>query len=221
MTEEAYLTALATSLGTTYEPLDRFTRADCPLDDKQLIQAAAAGLLPLNVNGRTVWIVAPRCQTARRLANPRSSASGLLESFRLTSSDRLWRFIARYTQGTLGGQAANGLRRAHPLLSNRSRAAVTGAGAAVLAVLAVTALALVPAATIGAFAAVLSAIFLAAAALRLSSALYPHRAPTRPLRIDDRELPIYTIVCALYREERVVGNLVAAIRALDYPDRKA
>jgi cellulose synthase/poly-beta-1,6-N-acetylglucosamine synthase-like glycosyltransferase len=30
-------------------------------------------------------------------------------------------------------------------------------------------------------------------------------------------LPIYTIICALYREAPVVENLVAAIRALDYP----
>jgi hypothetical protein len=37
ITEEAYLTALAAFLGTSYERLD----------DKQLIQAAAAGLLPL------------------------------------------------------------------------------------------------------------------------------------------------------------------------------
>jgi hypothetical protein len=47
ITEEAYLTALAAFLGTSYERLDRIPRGDCPLDDKQLIQAAAAGLLPL------------------------------------------------------------------------------------------------------------------------------------------------------------------------------
>ena len=40
------------------------------------------------------------------------------------------------------------------------------------------------------------------------------------IRIDDDKLPIYTIICALYREANVVGNLVAAIRALDYPAEK-
>ena len=60
-------------------------------------------------------------------------------------------------------------------------------------------------------------IFLAAAALRLSSALSKQPAPERPFRDSDRELPIYTIICALYREEKVVNKLVAAIRALDYP----
>ncbi len=37
MTEDAYLTVLAASLGTSYEPLERVARADCPLDDDQLI----------------------------------------------------------------------------------------------------------------------------------------------------------------------------------------
>ena len=69
MTEDAYLTALAASLGTSYEPLDRIARADCPLDDDQLIQAAAAGLLPLRDAGGITWIIAPRRLTARRLAS--------------------------------------------------------------------------------------------------------------------------------------------------------
>ena len=47
ITEEAYLTALAASLGTPYDTLGRLARADCPLDDDQLIQAAATGLLPV------------------------------------------------------------------------------------------------------------------------------------------------------------------------------
>jgi len=47
MTEEGYLTALATWLGTFFDPLENVSRAQCPLSDDQLIQAAAAGLLPL------------------------------------------------------------------------------------------------------------------------------------------------------------------------------
>ena len=68
--------------------------------------------------------------------------------------------------------------------------------------------------TLGMF---LCAIFLAAAALRLWSALCAHPVPRRPIRIDDDKLPIYTIICALYREASVVGDLVTSIRALDYP----
>jgi len=75
ITEEAYLTALAAFLGTSYERLD----------DKQLIQAAAAGLLPLREGSEIVWIIAPRCLTARRLAEPRQVRPQCLRSFRLTS----------------------------------------------------------------------------------------------------------------------------------------
>jgi glycosyltransferase XagB len=84
MTEDAYLTVLAASLGTSYEPLERISRADCPLDDDQLVQAAAAGLLPVCEAGEIVWITAPRCLTARRLAS--QSQPAWLQSFRLTSS---------------------------------------------------------------------------------------------------------------------------------------
>ncbi|HTC37742.1 MAG TPA: hypothetical protein VK693_02270, partial [Steroidobacteraceae bacterium] len=47
ITEEGYLTALATALGTSFEPLENVSRVHCPLSDDQLIEAAAAGLLPL------------------------------------------------------------------------------------------------------------------------------------------------------------------------------
>lgn len=68
MTEEGYLTALATSLGTFFDPLEDVSRADCPLSDDQLIQAAANGLLPLLDGDELCWIIAPRCLTARNLA---------------------------------------------------------------------------------------------------------------------------------------------------------
>jgi len=60
-------------------------------------------------------------------------------------------------------------------------------------------------------------IFLAAAALRLVSVAFAPRTPDRSARIDDRKLPIYTIICALYREAAIVKDFVAAIRTLDYP----
>jgi hypothetical protein len=117
MTGDAYLTVLAASLGTSYEPLDRISRADCPLDDDQLIQAAA-GLLPLREASGITWIIAPRCLTARRLA---SHPPRWLQPFRLTSSERLLGFVTRHTQKALGRRAADGLRRSRPLFSNAPR----------------------------------------------------------------------------------------------------
>ena len=221
ITEEAYLHALASSLGTSYDRLDTLERADCPLSDDELIRAAAAGLLPIREAGRIVWIIAPSCLAAHRLAEPHQRLRLRIGSFRLTSCDRLWRFIARHAQSTLGRRAAYDLRRAQPLFSNAPRLrSGMSAAVATVAILVMTALALIPAVTVGAFAAVLCTIFLGAAALRLSSALYKRPVPKRPLQHDDHELPIYTIICALYREEKVVGQLVAALRALNYPIEK-
>ncbi len=219
MTEEAYLTALAASLGTSYEPLDRVSRADCPLDDNQLIQAAAAGLLPLREAGEIIWVIAPRCLTARRLAS--QSRPAWLQSFRLTSSERLLRFVARHTRKALGRRAADGLRRSRPLLSNAPRRQGAGRIATLaLAILAVAMLSLASAAAIETLAALLCTVFLGAAALRLASVAFAREAPRRSPRRGDHTLPIYTIICPLYREANVVDGLVAAIRSLDYPPEK-
>lgn len=220
ITEEAYLSVLASSLGTSYEPLDDVSRADCPLDDNQLIQAAAAGLLPLREAGKIVWVVAPRRLTARRLADPRRPPRWL-DSFRLTSSERLSRFVARHTPSALGRQAADGLRLTQPLLSNAPRPrAWNYVISSALVLCALTGLAVLPAATIEALGGLLCAIFLTAAALRLWSALYAPRASLQLAHIADDKLPIYTIICALYREANVVGDLVDALLALDYPIEK-
>ena len=63
-------------------------------------------------------------------------------------------------------------------------------------------------------AALLCTIFLAAAAMRLLSVACAPREADDPARAGDYELPIYTIICPLYREADVVDNLVAAIRSL-------
>ena len=218
MTEEAYLTALASSLGSSYERFDGVSRADCPLDDDRLIEAAAAGLLPLRQGHGLVWIIAPRGLTARRLADPRQPRPQWLRSFRLTSADRLRQFAVRHGQRALGQRAADSLRLTRPLFSNAPPAhGRRGIKAIALVMLAFTFFAAAPIAVIEALGGLLCVLFLAAAMLRLLSACFTDDAPARPTCLDDAKLPIYTIVCALYREAAVVDDLVAAIRQLDYP----
>jgi len=222
MTEEAYLRALAASLDTTFEPLSSVARGDCPLDDDQLLQAAAAGLLPLVRDGVLTWVIAPRCLTARRLANAQPLPPPV-RSFRLTSSEHLWRFVATHAQEALGARASEELRRSQPDFSNapRPRSPDRFLLIAALTLLIVGVAALAPAAAIDALATALCVVFLGAAALRLVSvavARAPASAP--PVRLRDDALPVYTVICPLYREASVVGSLVAAIRALDYPREK-
>jgi glycosyltransferase XagB len=219
ITEQAYVTALARSLGTAYERFEGVTRADCPLDDNQLLQAAAAGLLPLRRGRDLVWIIAPRNLTARRLTNPRSAWSRRLRPFRLTSADHLQHFVMRHSVRTLGHRATNTLHMAHPLMSNAPNG---GRGLRAMAIMLLLAVffALAPAAMIATLSAACCAIFLAAALLRLLSACFTDAAAPCEAQMDDARLPIYTVICALYREARVVRDLVAGIRALDYPPEK-
>ena len=213
MTEEAYLTALASSLGTSYEHLDGVSRNDCPLDDDRLIDAVAAGLLPLRQGRDLVWIVAPRGLTARRLADPHQPRPAWLRSFRLTSTDRLRHFVLRHSQPALGQRAADGLRLSRPLFSNAPRAKNGRRSRALAAVMLAFAFsAVVPIAAIEALSALLCALFLAAAMLRLLSTCFAGGAPLRPAHGDDAKLPIYTVICALYHEAAMVDDLVAAIR---------
>ena len=218
--EEAYLKALAASLGTSYWPLEQVAREDCPLDDVKLIQASTTGLLPLRRDGRTVWIIAPHGLIARHLAEAQRRADGQIEPYGLSSSEQLCQFIARYTPRSLGRRAANGLSRTQPLMSNAPRPRVWKSIMTVFLIAGVLGLPLVSPAAINTLGMLLCAVFLAAAALRLWSALFPPPAPRRPIRIGDNQLPTYTIICALYREASVVGDLVASIRALDYPIEK-
>jgi len=221
MTEEGYLTALATSLGTFFDPLDNISRAACPLSDDQLIQAAAAGLLPLHNGDELTWIIAPRCLTSRNLAGLGSSTSQWPRSFRLTSPERLSRFAARHAQAALGRRAASELQRSRPLFSNAPRAGGPDwIAIAALAALGGAVFAAAPDAAIKAIAASCCAAFLAAGALRLLCAARAGPPPSRRPRIADHELPVYSIICPLYREAKVVRRLVAAVRGLDYPLEK-
>lgn len=60
------------------------------------------------------------------------------------------------------------------------------------------------------------AAFAAAAVVRFGAALVPRRIPTAPA-LADEALPAYTLICPLYREAAVVGELMTALEQLDYP----
>ena len=221
ITEEAYVTALAASLGTTYERFAGVSRSDCPLDDNQLIKAAAAGLLPLRQGRELTWIIVPRGMIARRLADPRQELPKWLRSYRLTSADRLRHFVTRHAGRALGRHATDALRASRPLFSNAPR--TQGRRVAATVALVTTAFAflnLAPLAAIEGLSGLFCALFLAGAILRIISICFSGPIEHQPTSGADAALPTYTVICALYREASVVGQLVGAIRALDYPPEK-
>ncbi len=118
LTEETYMRALAQSLGMAFEPLETPPRAACPVSDERLIQASAAGLLPLMIReGELALVVAPRGVAARRLCTAANGSPELRRRIRLTTAERLARFIDRNAAAPLGRRAAFGLLTRRPDLS--------------------------------------------------------------------------------------------------------
>jgi cellulose synthase/poly-beta-1,6-N-acetylglucosamine synthase-like glycosyltransferase len=222
MDEESYVCAFARSLALPFESLgENITRVQCPLSDDELIGACAAGLLPLRIQGELTFVVAPRGTTARRMAFQRGPDPRLPGRIRLTTAARLDQFVLRHAAQTLGERAANKLRNEMPDLS---------AGPAQRWRTLIPAFVVAPF-VIGAFIAepgpitlgcqiVLALIFLGWVLLRIAGALIHPRSNSRHARVPDTDLPIYTIMVALYREVAAVDGLVAALNAIDYPMEK-
>ena len=81
-------------------------------------------------------------------------------------------------------------------------------------------------ASLRAFSLALTLIFLPAIALRVFAACMLSRgrrgdAGTAPARIEDAELPVYTLLVPLYREANMLAGLTRALSRLDYPAAKA
>ena len=209
--EEAYLTELARQLGVVFEPLDDKPRESCPLSDERMLEAAGVGMLPLAVDGNIKVVVAPRELTVRSLFDAMGRGSNLAHRIRITSNQRLSRFIADRARNAIGHRAAEALRAEHPELSagtgrRRSVAiAILVAATALFALIAsgVTALAVEV---------VLGLIFLAWTALRLLGSLSLRSVRRAPKPVEDHRLPIYTVAIALYREAAAATELVAALR---------
>lgn len=218
--EEAYLQALGRQLGIAFEPLDGSPRARCPLDDKALLGKAATGLLPFcdGDGAPVVIVVSPRGTAARGLIRLIAENPASAMRFRLTTTDRLNRFVMHAARDALIANATHDLMQRWPMLSARSRYRRRAllSMAAVLAPLLAAAI-LAPVAMLTTLELLLSAVFLAWLALRLTGAFIRVRLPPPRRDVPDSSLPVYTVIAALYREATSVSGLLTAIERLDYP----
>jgi cellulose synthase/poly-beta-1,6-N-acetylglucosamine synthase-like glycosyltransferase len=145
----------------------------------------------------------------------------LRKRLRITSTARLSRFVAEHAGTALGRQAAEGLRIRSPWLS-AAMASPTLRWPWWPPLLAAT-LALsftLPDATLLAVSSLFSGLFLAWIFARLLGALVRPLTPSRTRRRADADLPMYTVMAAIYREAACVPDLVKAIDQLDWPAEK-
>jgi len=216
--EDDYLHALGHGLAVPFETLDAIPRALCPLSDERLIEAAAGGVLPLMLDGELRLVVAPRGVGAGRLAALIVEQPALAARFRFTSGERLTRFIMRYAGAALTVRASERLHRAWPQFSAlRTHRDAKVLPSAAVALVMLGAFLFAPAATTLSFEVMLAAVFLAWLALRLTGVFVGAPRRRRPPRTPDRDLPVYSLIVALYREAASIDDLLAALERLDYP----
>jgi cellulose synthase/poly-beta-1,6-N-acetylglucosamine synthase-like glycosyltransferase len=221
--EAAYLQRLAFYTGIAIENFSKINRADVPLCDRQLLQAAGLGLIALGREERPIWTVAPRRLAARMLCRFVAEHPDLIERLRLASSSRLQQFLLHQTDDVLGRAAADGLRNRFPKMSAASVAgprwrrdlqrlkAPCGIAALML---------LPPIVALDAWSVLLALWFLAFIGLRLWASFTPRLPQPELRRLPDHRLPVYTVIAALYREAKSVAALLQAIGEFDYPREK-
>jgi glycosyltransferase XagB len=211
--EEAYYRALARHLGCQYYGgTPRFAHG---FDAMKGLRCGVAPLDPRGKGPRAV--IAPRAQFVPLLIEATQSGRIRSGAFALTSPQRFAGLVrAHHGEAVLDAALAR--------LPDRFAARRGMTGPQVAAVGAVAAAAWVlGVASFDALQAVAWAAlwltFSAAVVLRSIAAIASNVEVHQPALTND-ELPVYTVVIALYQETEVVRDLVKAIDALDYPKSK-
>ena len=221
VSDETYYRLLARHLGVPYleEPLPLLLdRADCGA-------ASAAGAARLAPNRRRLHLVlAPRGEALRRLLADHGAGDIARYDFAVSTPPRLDALLRRHDRAGFTGRAASGLADWNAALSARGGATRHQQAIGLVAAVAILiAFMRVPAAAGPAVSLLVALLFTAAVAHRLvavAASRPPAVRATPKERQPDRDLPVYTVIVPLFREARVLPQLVRNIDALDYPPAK-
>jgi len=224
--EASYLLHLAAHTGVRIDtPSDTF-RSDIPLPSEHFPRVVQHGLLPLRRDGEYLLGIAPRILTARWLSRFAFKSPDVVKRLRLLPTAQLNQALIARAHASLAYAASEGLNQRFPgltaapsALHDRPPWRFRLRHACLVA--AMTSLLMLPRLTIFHIVSSLFAIwFVAFSATRITGALIPQPRIDVSSPPRDEELPIYTIIAALYREAASVGQLLQAITALDYPKEK-
>ncbi|MFZ0496823.1 MAG: glycosyltransferase family 2 protein, partial [Methylocella sp.] len=140
-----------------------------------------------------------------------------------TTPSHLSRLVRAAATASILREACLGLANLDPSLSAKAGSSQAQCAVAVAAAAAaILAFGLAPAFTLALVSLSMTCFFLASIWLRLFAGAASTACGQEPFRarVEDRRLPVYSIVVALHREARVVPQLAAALAALDYPRGK-
>jgi len=218
ISETDYIDALCGQLGVLRDPMDDFTRMAAPCSDEELLEVPRTGRLTLLYGKHAVLAIAPRGLQVRKLIAHLKEHPGAAAHIRFTTPAEMSAFARRYANDALGHHAARALHTDFPEFSAaRSPRLLT---ALVVGLALITSAIIWPGPVLLGIDLILSALFAAWIAFRILCTATP-AVPSPPVRSQaDRNLPVYTVIAAVYREAKAVPGLLASLRKLNYPPEK-
>ena len=220
--EVSYLKHFAHNTGIAIETFADIAASDLGLSgDEQIHHAARIGMVQIRCGDDLVVVVAPRHLAARTMLRAIATDPGLVTRFRIAATADFDNFLLHGSNGALAHDAVWQLRDRSPALSAAPRPTQQRHLRRIVTRFALAALlSLPPSFALAVWSQVLALWFIAAIGLRLAAALIPQPPMPQWARLPDAELPVYTIIAALYHEARSVPQLLRALDALDYPREK-
>ena len=220
--EGSYLRRLAAQLGIRLAQLQQDDWKRCLLSPSRYAQAATLGMFRIRRDDGVYFVVASRCLSARNLSELAAERPELIARFELATTDDFNRFLTEQAHEALAQKAADGLSQRWPELSAASRAQTwwqkIWRAAIILGIAGVIVIPSLFGEEI--WSGVLTATFVVFAGFRFLGCLVPRLPASKRRHLPDAELPIYTVMIALYREATSVAPLLQAIADLDYPREK-
>lgn len=216
--EDFYYHCLAHRLGakfiTGWVPLGAGTRYP---------HAIHAGLVALDPSAGSCWLAAPRGKLLAELVARDAPGGCSAAQLAITTPSHLSRLGLSAARSSILRDASLGLANLDPSLSAITPVGKIQHGCTIAAVAGTTfAFGLAPGPMLTLVSLSMTCLFLASIWLRLFAGAASTACCQSPFRarIEDRWLPVYSVIVALHREARVVRQLVTAIKALDYPRGK-
>lgn len=219
VTEDSYFGAFARYLRLPFEPqLNGALVVDTPSLDVQLMEARMVRLRPHDA--APYMAIVPDVSSIERLKHALETTPGLREDLVVTTPSALRDAVWHAGAERRTRQTVNALFDATPHFSARitlhgKQGFLLGVGVTLL----IGALLLSPTTTFHLLHIVTAALYMAAILFRLLPLRSQPDRRTLALveTTREEELPVYTILVALYREEAVVEQLVTALDRMDWP----
>ncbi len=210
--ENEYAHSLAHEMGVAFDGLETFSRADGQMSDDQFVDALRTGILYLRDGSANILAIAPHGYGARHPINFLAANPQAAPHIRITTRASIERLLRLHAPAAIGRRAAFTLKYEQPHFS----AAFMNVRGLLLGALCLCATAIfAPKFVAHTFEAILAIVFLGWIVLRLLGALTTGILWRRRVVLREDELPIYTVIVALYRETKTLASLIQSLAALE------